>query len=86
MHARVHSSGDEGLDLQALPGQGMLVVSIAIVRSDAPSVPEGGTGQVLHGVFSPKEDVAPKKLARAAEVSRRARAASVRASYSAMMD
>ena len=62
VHARVHASGDEGLDLQAFPGQGMLVVSVATVRSDAPSVPEGGNGQILHGVFGPREDVAPGKL------------------------
>ena len=40
MHTHVHARGDD-LDLQALPGQGVLVVPIATVRSDAPSVPEG---------------------------------------------
>ena len=38
MHARVHTGGDEGPDLQAFPGQGMLVVSITVVESDVPSV------------------------------------------------
>ena len=42
MYARVHTSGDEGLDLQAFASQGVLVVPIAIIRGDASSVPKGG--------------------------------------------
>ena len=40
MDARVHASGNEGQDLQASARQGMFIVSIAIVGSDAASVPE----------------------------------------------
>ena len=36
MHARVHAGGEEGLDLQALPGQGMLVVSVTIIGERCP--------------------------------------------------
>ena len=62
MHARVHASGDEGLDLQAFPGQGVLVVPIAIVQGDASSVPKGEGGLILHGLFDSTEDVAPGKF------------------------
>ena len=40
MDARVHASCDEGLDLQSFARQEMLLVSSAIVGSDAASVPE----------------------------------------------
>ena len=56
-------SGDEGLDLQGFAGQeGVLVVPIAIVWGDASSVPKGGSGLVLHGLFDSREDVAPGKF------------------------
>ena len=42
MDGRVHASGDDGLDLQASARQGMFIVSIAIVGSDAASRREGG--------------------------------------------
>ena len=62
MHARVHASGNEGLDLQAFPGQGVLVVPTASVWGDAPSVPKGGSGLILHGLFDSREGVAPGKF------------------------
>ena len=46
MHARVQASGDEGLDLQTFPGDGVLVVPIATVWSAASSVPKGGSGLI----------------------------------------
>ena len=49
MDTRVRAGGDESLDLHAFARQ-MMFVSITIVRSDAPSVPERWRGQVLHGV------------------------------------
>ena len=54
MHLKQDASGDEGLCLQAFPGQGMLVIPVTIVRSDAPSVPEGGCGQILPGILGPR--------------------------------
>ena len=33
-----------------------------IVKSDASSVPKGGSGLILHGLFDPRENVAPGKL------------------------
>ena len=61
MHARVHASGDEGLDLHPFPGQEC--------SSSPPSsgvmpraVPKGGSGLILHGLFDPREDVAPGKF------------------------
>ena len=63
MHARFHARGDEILDLQALPGQVVLVVSITVTLGDASSVPKGGVGLILHGVLDSREDVAPGKFA-----------------------
>ena len=95
---RVHAPGDERLYPHEFSRQGMFVVSITIVRSDAVSVPEGWRRQVLHGVLGSREHVAPEELplsqgfieltqqALVGRVeTRRARAASVRASCLAMM-
>ena len=100
MDTRVRAGGDESLDLHALARQ-VTFVSITIVRSDAASVPERWRGQVLHGVLGPTEYVVPEELpfgqgfikltqqemrcVRRSVETRRARASSVRASYSAMM-
>ena len=62
MYARVHAIGDESLDLHALPGQGVLVVPITVIRGDASNVRKGGGGLILHGVFDSREDVAPGKF------------------------
>ena len=62
MHARVHAGGDESLDLHALPGQGVLVVPITVIRGDASSVPKEVGGLILHGVSDSREDVAPGKF------------------------
>ena len=62
MHARVHAGGDEDLDLRAFLGQALLVVPVTIIRSDASSVPKGGSGLVLHDLFDSGEDVAPEKF------------------------
>ena len=51
MDARVHAGGDWGLDLQGLACQGVLVVSITIVQSDAAGVPQRGGGLVACGVL-----------------------------------
>ena len=59
MHAHVHASGDESLDLHALPDQVVLVIPITLIRCDASSVPKGGDGLILHGVLGSREDVAP---------------------------
>ena len=40
----------------------MLVVPVTVVRSNAPSVPKGWSGLILHGIFDPKEDVVPGAL------------------------
>ena len=56
MDARVHASGDESLDLQALAPQGMFIVS------DAASVPERWRRQILHCVLGPREHVVPEEL------------------------
>ena len=47
MDARVHASCDEGLDLQSFARQEMLLVSNAIVGSDAASVPVRGRERTL---------------------------------------
>ena len=62
MDTRLHAPGDESLDLHAFARLGVLVVSIAIVQSDAASVPEIWRGQVLHGVLGPREYVVPEEL------------------------
>ena len=36
---------------------------MAIVGSDAAGVPQGGGGLVLHGVLSPRKNIAPQKFA-----------------------
>ena len=57
MHARVHASGDEGLDLQTFLGQ-------ECSSSPSPSSPRAcQSGQIPHGVLDPREDVAPGELA-----------------------
>ena len=86
MDARVHASGDKGLDLQALACQG---------RSPSPSPSSGVMPRA-----SLRENVVPEELPLGQSFivlshqelrcvrreARRARAASVPASYSAMMD
>ena len=43
--------------------QGVLLITVAIVRGDAAGVPQGGGGLVLHGVLGPRENVAPQEFA-----------------------
>ena len=62
MDARVHASGDESLDLQALAGQVVFIISVTVVKSDAANVPERWIGQKMYGVLGPREYVAPEEL------------------------
>ena len=97
MDARVHARGDEGLDLQA--GQEVLVVTI--VRGDARACRREGVGRSCMASSTPERTLRQEssRSARASSscprrsraalggsvATRRVRAASVRASYSAMM-
>ena len=59
LNARVIAGGDDAPDFHC---KGVLIVAVAIVRGDAAGVPQGGCGLVLHGVLTPREDVAPQEL------------------------
>ena len=63
LNARVNAGGDDALDLHALACREVLLITVAIVRGDAPGVPQGGSGLVMHGVPSSRENVAPQELA-----------------------
>ena len=40
----------------------VLLVTVATVGGDAAGVPQGGSGLVLHGVLSPRQNAAPQEL------------------------
>ena len=61
LHARVDASGDEGLDLQPFPDQGVLVVPVTIVWSDASRVSKRGSGLILHGLFAGARPRCPRR-------------------------
>ena len=65
LDARVNTGGDDALDLLARARKGVLLVlvTVSVVKGETTSVPQRGSGQVTHGVFSAREHVAPQELA-----------------------
>ena len=62
--ARFKAVGDDALGLHALvlARKRVLIVSVTVIGGITAGVPQGGGGQVAHGVFGSSEHVAPQEF------------------------